>query len=156
MLPILYFSPSVDIHPYILDGLPTFNLCHSAVLLPSTSNHQAKKIQNDHPNIIYKLLKNLPRTNFWKIVNLPTFAESSNLPTFTDFAKPTNLKTQKPANYELFCWNQGGDRPPLDSQLSQPWLNPHSTSGVLLQKENFFEVFSLCILYYFLIPPPSW
>ena len=73
--------------------------------------------------------KNCLRTNFFAITNLPTRnlknLQTNNLkkssPTnFSNFTKPTSLKSQKPAHYQLFFLNQGGTVP-LDSHLSQPW-----------------------------------
>ena len=57
---------------------------------------------------------------FNKLTNTKSQLKKSSPTNFSKFRKPTNSKSQKPANYQLFSLNQGGDRPPLDSHLSQP------------------------------------
>ena len=85
----------------------------------------------NHCHITYQLPKTRTPTNFFvftsqtyqhqisKTCKLPAL-KSSTYQLFR-FHKPTNWKSQKPANYQLFSRNQEGDRPPLDSHLSQPW-----------------------------------
>ena len=105
------------------------------IMVKKPFTNQATKLRNLSTfQVTYQLQKNLQPTNFQKsstyeffcfnkLTNTKSQLKKSSPTNFSKFRKPTNSKSQKPANYQLFSLNQGGDRPPLDSHLSQPWTN---------------------------------
>ena len=91
--------------------LQNLEICH---LTMKPSNFQTPA------NLLLQFYKNRVPTNVYEFRILLTFQISHVFTTlkatnFRDFTIPTNWKSQKPANYQLFSQNQGRDRPP-------PWF----------------------------------